>query len=377
MDEQKIKRIFPKASNDFIKLNQIVDKDNICDSVSIVEPRRKRDLNLVYNSYLRTNSVHRTGDEFGVCGETIKRDLIKSGHKLNRSAWTQSELEKLKLLYSNPQGLDRDVAAKELGRSIHSIACKAEEIGITSERGKAIKTEKACRNISSAQKQRWATNPGFGVADYMKGKPNGFFGKKHSEAVKNAQSEMAKEWHSKNEHPRGMLGKHHSVDSREAISKGHKGKKRDPASTLKQCKTRVAKFGKLALNKPHGSWKSGWRIIAGRNIYARSRWEANYARYLEFLKKHKEIKEWEHEPETFWFDKIKRGCRSYLPDFRVTLNDGSTEYHEVKGWVDARSITKAKRMKKYHPTVKIVTLGADWYKSNRIKLSGLIPEWES
>jgi hypothetical protein len=124
------------------------------------------------------------------------------------------------------------------------------------------------------------------------------------------------------------------------------------------------------------TWKSGWREIGGKNIYARSRWEANYARYLEFLMAHQEIARWEHEPETFWFDDIKRGSRSYLPDFRVTFPGGRVEYHEVKGWMDARSKTKIKRMRIYHPNVILRVMDKKWFKANTRKLSGLIPGWE-
>ena len=59
--------------------------------------------------------------------------------------------------------------------------------------------------------------------------------------------------------------------------------------------------------KPSASWKAGWREIGGQRIYARSRWEANYARYLEWLRANGSIAKWEHEPETFWFEGIKRG----------------------------------------------------------------------
>ena len=59
-----------------------------------------------------------------------------------------------------------------------------------------------------------------------------------------------------------------------------------------------------------------------------------------------EILKWEYEPETFWFEKIKRGVRTYTPDFKVTEKDGSIIFHEVKGYMDARSKTKLKRMKK-------------------------------
>ena len=93
----------------------------------------------------------------------------------------------------------------------------------------------------------------------------------------------------------------------------------------------------------YASCKSGWREIGGIRKYYRSRWEANYARYLEFLKVNGEIEKWEHEPETFWFEGIKRGVMSYLPDFRVTEKNGDIVFHEVKGWMDARSITKIKR----------------------------------
>lgn len=124
------------------------------------------------------------------------------------------------------------------------------------------------------------------------------------------------------------------------------------------------------------TWKAGWREIGGKKKYFRSRWEANYARYLEYLKKHKEIKEWDHEPETFWFDGIKRGCRSYLPDFRVTLNNGEVEFYEVKGWMDDRSKTKIKRMAKYHPDIKLIVIQEKEYNFIKKAVSPLIPDWE-
>ena len=124
------------------------------------------------------------------------------------------------------------------------------------------------------------------------------------------------------------------------------------------------------------SWKSGWREIGGINKYYRSRWEANYARVLEYMKSVGEIALWEHEPTTFWFEGIKRGCRSYLPDFRVTRLDGSIYFAEIKGWVDARSITKLKRMKKYHPSIELVVLYTKEYKNIEKVYSKLITGWE-
>lgn len=122
-------------------------------------------------------------------------------------------------------------------------------------------------------------------------------------------------------------------------------------------------------------WKQGWRTIGGCRFYARSRWEANYARYLEFLKSAGRIKSWAHEPKTFWFDAIKRGTRSYKPDFLVTPETGEPYYTEVKGWFDARSKTKLKRMAKYHPTVKVVVVGEDWFRSAK-NFAKILPGWE-
>src|ERR1700677_1749865 len=93
----------------------------------------------------------------------------------------------------------------------------------------------------------------------------------------------------------------------------------------------------------------GWYTIAGRKIYFRSKWEWKFALWLQSLKEKGLILEWEHEPKTFWFNEIKRGTRSYLPDFRVSMLDGFQYWIEVKGYMDAKSATKIKRFRKYYP----------------------------
>lgn len=123
----------------------------------------------------------------------------------------------------------------------------------------------------------------------------------------------------------------------------------------------------------HG--KSQWVELGGKRCYFRSTWEVKYARYLEWMKSRGEILDWEFEPHTFWFDNIKRGCRSYLPDFRVTFHDGTHQWHEVKGWMTAKSKTKLKRMKKYYPLEQVVVLSKPWFKEANLKLSKVIPDW--
>lgn len=145
----------------------------------------------------------------------------------------------------------------------------------------------------------------------------------------------------------------------------------------KMLKTKLKKYGTLTTNtRENCSWKAGWREIGGKRKYFRSKWEANYARYLEWLKEHNQIKEWKHENKTFWFEGIKRGCRSYLPDFEVENNNGTIEYHEVKGWYDDRSKTKVKRMAKYYPEVKLIIIFQKQYNEIKNKVGRLIKGWE-
>lgn len=119
-----------------------------------------------------------------------------------------------------------------------------------------------------------------------------------------------------------------------------------------------------------------WREIGDKRIYARSKWEANYGRYLEFLKKHKQIRDWQHEPTTFWFEGIRRGCVSYKPDFLIVNTDGTHSWCEVKGYYDQKSITKISRFKKYFPNENLFLIDKKWFSANSKKLSGLIEGWE-
>lgn len=110
--------------------------------------------------------------------------------------------------------------------------------------------------------------------------------------------------------------------------------------------------------------------------YFRSAWEANYARYLNWLVSLGQIASWRFESDTFQFHGIKRGARFYTPDFRVMTNAGGIEYHEVKGWMDARSATQLRRMAKYYPAVKVVLIDAECYRGISRKVAGIIPHWE-
>lgn len=113
------------------------------------------------------------------------------------------------------------------------------------------------------------------------------------------------------------------------------------------------------------------------NKYFRSRWEANYARYLNFMIEQGRVIKWEFEKETFYFKGIKRGCVSYTPDFKVYYPGGRECFVEIKGYLDPKSKTKLARMKKYYPKTEVDLFGVDRYKALHRQFSKIIPHWET
>jgi hypothetical protein len=116
----------------------------------------------------------------------------------------------------------------------------------------------------------------------------------------------------------------------------------------------------------------GWFNINDKKMFFRSKWEANYALYLDFLIKQNKIIKWEYEAEVFIFEKIKFGTRSFRPDFKIFNNDGSVEFHEVKGWMDKKSATKLKRMRIYFPQIKLRLVGKEDYQLLKKQVGNLL-----
>lgn len=296
----------------------------------------------IVEAYRRLKSIWKVADEVGLCGQSIHERLKKFGVCRQEPEFTESQ--------------------QSLIRQVYAVGFRTGD-GILDDLVKRIGKSK--QNIS-----RWARSQG--LTSYQR---------KRSQGTIDRLSESKKKALELNGHPRGALGMKHTPETKARIAESSRlaQQRRTPeqeaARVLKGLKTRESNG---TLNQPrHGvSWKSGWRIIGGKKKFYRSRWEANYARYLEFIREQGLIAKWEHEPETFWFEKIKRGTRSYLPDFRVTRLDGSIYYVEVKGYMDDRSKTKLKRMKKYHPTVELELVPAKAYKALAKTASKLIKNWE-
>jgi len=189
----------------------------------------------------------------------------------------------------------------------------------------------------------------------------------------------AKERIKNNGHPKGMLGKKQSEANKKIMADNLKKAREDPNNRLnskeyrQMLSDRASKLQQTGvMRNRYSNTRIGTYDINGKDYFFRSAWEANYALYLDFLIKQKEIKKWEYEKDTFWFEKIRRGVRSYKPDFKVFNNNGSIEYHEVKGWMDSKSKTKLKRMDKYYPEVKLILIDAPVYRDIKNKVGGLL-----
>ena len=180
-----------------------------------------------------------------------------------------------------------------------------------------------------------------------------------------------------------MLGKTHSKETRDKMSERMKEAWGDPESFFNSEKFKQKQSDNMSKIQIQGKARNAYsRGHQGKradinNTYFRSCWEANYARYLNALIASGSIFKWEYEPDTFIFHEIKRGTRSYLPDFKIWETENSEPYYvEVKGWMDDKSKTKLNRMRIYYPMVKIVLVGECEYNALKKQYSKVIEGWE-
>lgn len=284
-------------------------------------------------SYNKLHSVWKVANEFGMCGQNVWERLNKLGYT-DKDKWTDEQLNTLRDYYSKDytEPLNIHELEKLFGRDKTNICRKAKEIGLTTNRNR-----------------------------------------KRTKEVVSAMSNRMIEWHKTHEHPRGA----YKIGKVTIVCKSC-GKLFDkfPASKQLYCSRRCGS------NHKQSNGLQGYAIIGKRpdlnNQYFRSRWEANYARYINYLVSTEGlIKSWEYEPQTFNFDKVRTKPFCYTPDFRITYNDGTIEYHEVKGWDYSNGKKARQRFKKYFPALKLILRDKSWFKSIlNHGIDKLIPNWE-
>jgi len=119
------------------------------------------------------------------------------------------------------------------------------------------------------------------------------------------------------------------------------------------------------------------RTIGGKIINFPNKMEANYCRYLYWLRRNCSIESFQYQPDAFDFrPKYTRGTTSYKPDFKVYENGGGVYYVETKGYMDAKSKTKLKRMAELYPDVRVELVMYRDYKKLAAQVGALIEGWE-
>lgn len=299
----------------------------------------------IIEKYQELNNVWDTGAALGLTGQHVHKQLVSAGVKLQNPRFTNEELQKISDLYNEgfKSGDGKlDMLADILKRTKQIICRKAKSMGFTN-RGRQL-CEDSIERISVNAIKR--------IGD--KG------------------------------HPKGMLGKNHTAETKLQIGIKFKEMWADPNSIVnsevhrQMISDRSSKFMNSKTNEQssndYSRVRSGHIQIGDRDFFVRSSWEANIAAYYEFQKVNGLIIEWEYESVTFWFEAIRRGVRSYKPDFKITKADNSIYFTEVKGWMDPKSKTKLSRMAKYHPQVIIDLIDERRYKEI-CKVKNLIPFW--
>ena len=310
-------------------------------------------------SALAGSMSHREiGVVFGKTEKAVRNRCWRLGISTCPEPWTSDEVARLQQAYSGAvygAQINLDALAHSLGRMKSNVCRKARDLGLTNiARPLKAPEDRRIRRPMFETKEALSKHISGRVKSYLKehGHPKGSLGMKHTPETKAKISESSRLWNA-------------------SLTLGQKA-----ASSLKAMKTKVER-GTYVMERPRGSWKAAWREIGGIKKYYRSKWEANYAYYLQWLKEKGQIADWKHEPKVFWFEGIKRGTNSYLPDFWVQENSGAEAFHEVKGWMDDRSKTKIKRMAKYHPKVKLIVIDSKGYAAIKKSISSLVPGWEA
>lgn len=305
------------------------------------------DINKIINDYSETKSIWKVAEVNGLTGQKVHYILNKNGiDTSNKGKWTKEQESELIKIYTLGFKFGENVLDLfcEKHNKLKSNVCrKAKNLGLKTLNNREF-TKQAKERISINAK-KWIKE---------KGHPKGFLNGKHTEVSKRLMSDSSKRmW----QNPNSLVN---TNEHRQTLS------------------DRASKNMEKRLNNSSGNMysrtKNGTIEIGGKKIFVRSSWEANICSYFEFLKSKGEIKEWNYEPKTFWFLAIKRGVRSYKPDFLITDKNGDLYYEEVKGWMDAKSKTKISRMAKYYPEIDLRILDQKRYKEIS-KIKSLIPNW--
>ena len=280
---------------------------------------------------------------------------MKSKLKLNSKFKPFTEKEKLMIeqfYKNNPNAMDLDSFAISLGRQKTSISRYAKKLRFTKKDRKP--TEEAIEKYKQSVKKYHESI-------------------EYQTEIKPQQKKLLS-YYAKNKHPRGMLGKHHTKEVCEKMSKAHielssnMSKEEKHIRAMKSVATRRMNDTIRTTNNAYSRCKGGNR--KDLNQYFRSSWEANIARILNYLHI-----EWKYEYKRFHFLEETEEILSYQPDFYLPKYN---KWIEVKGWMDDKSKKRLELFKKYYFTEysNLILIDEEMYRSLSKQYSQIISEWE-
>lgn len=281
----------------------------------------------IINAYKQHGNVWKVADVVGLCGQSVYERLNKLGLVNHINYWTEKDDMVLKEKYISYKMANKlNILAAELGRTKQFICRKAKLLGLT-DRKNVILCESARKKISAKMKK------------YIQ----------------------------ENGHPRGYLGHRHGTSTREKISNSSKRAWSNPQSALNSEEHRQRQSDYLHKKKIEGRMKQ-FSIrgehnvnLGGVDYVFKSSWEAEIGRRLQNLLCKGDILKWGYETKHFVFNDIKRGIRSYCPDFEIQMCNGENLYIEVKGWKMPQAMKRIAMFRERYPNIKFYLIDEKEY----------------
>ncbi len=284
---------------------------------------------IIVESYNRLSSVWKVGEEIGLSGQTVHEILTRLG-KIHKMNYFSKEDENFLLEhYAEYRETNRlQELANIMGRTKQFLCRRAKKLGLTDVSNKPKLTDEEKQRISVNMKQYLSTHP----------------------------------------HPKGYSGHKHSIEAKRKISASSKRAWDDPNSQFNSEAFKQKQSDRMFQSringkiKPKSNRKEIISKIGGKEYHFLSSWEYEIAIRLDELKNKSFITDWEYEPERFIFKDVKRGIRSYLPDFKIIRNDGIL-YLEVKGWQMPNGMKRIAMFRERFQEKKLLIIDENEYKS--------------
>lgn len=278
-------------------------------------------------SYQELKSVWKVGERHGICGQSVHERLLKAGVIKRVNYFTDADKELLKELYPMYKENNRlEDLAKLMNRTKQFLCRKAKELGMTT---------------------RFES---------------------HTSSSKDKMSKKAVERIARNGHPKGMLGKKHTIETKSRMSVSSKKSWSNPESKHRSEKETQRRSDVMFQSRINGDIKSKSNRkefdvkINHKDYYFKSSWEYEFALILERIKNEGFIISWSYEPIRFIFEDVKQGIRSYLPDFVVFNKKGESIFFEVKGWKMENGMKRIEMFKERYPNIKLYIIDEREYK---------------